>query len=285
LSAHWLGKWVRKTYGLPWVADFRDRWWTEEWPPQRALPGYRAINRRMARAILPEADRVITVSEPLAQSFRELSDCPRLPVTVIENGYDEDNIAVLPPPQTDKFTIAYTGTVNQKRPPTAFLAAIELVADEQIPVDQLRVVFAGRGADNYVPDYPPFDKPGFLDRDSLNALRQQSDLFLLLRHPSPRNLGLYSGKVFEYLGSNRPTLVVSHPDNVAARLVQRARAGMVVPHDPPQIAAAILEYYEAWHSGNFEYNPDWSIIHQYTRRSLSGRLASVFDELVSLWPA
>ncbi len=281
LSTHWLGKWVKETYGVPWVADFRDRWWIDEWPPQRALPGYRALNQRMARRILRKADRVVTVSDPLADSFRRLSDCPGLSVTVIENGYDEDSIPVLPPPRTDKFTITYTGTVNQKRPPGAFVAAIELLTDSQIPLNQLRSVFAGRGADNYIPDHPPFEKPGFLDRERLGHLRQQTDLFLLLRHPSPRNLGLYSGKVFEYIGSNRPTLAISHPENVAAKLVERARAGVVVPHDPLKIAPAILSYYESWRSEAFEYNPDWNIIRQYTRRNLTGQLAAEFDRLIS----
>jgi glycosyltransferase involved in cell wall biosynthesis len=281
LSAHWLGKWVAETYGLPWVADFRDRWWTEEWPRQRALPGYTAINRRMARDILKTADRVVTVSKPLSESFRQLSEHSRLPVTVIENGYDADSIVALPPPHTDRFTITYTGTVNQKRPASAFVSAIESIVDTWIPRAKLRVAFAGRGADNHIPDQQPFEKLGFLRRESLNRLRQESDLFLLLRHPSPRNLGLYSGKVFEYLGSNRPTLVIGHRENVAAKLVERARAGVVVPHDPPQIAAAILDYYQLWQSGTFAYNPDWSIITQYTRSSLTGRLAAEFDDLIS----
>lgn len=281
LSAHLLAKWVKESFGLPWLADFRDRWWTEEWPRQRALPGYRALNQRMASRILCTTDHVVTVSEPLADSFRRLSDCPRLPVSVIENGYDEDSIPVLRPTRTDKFTITYTGTVNQKRPPGAFVAAIELLTGSQIPVDQLRIVFAGRGAGNYVPDHPPFEKPGFLDRKQLGYLRQQTDLFLLLRHPSPRNLGLYSGKIFEYIGSNRPTLAISHPENVAAKLIERARAGVVVPHDPLKIAPAILSYYESWRSRTFEYNPDWSIIRQYTRRNLTRQLAAEFDRLVA----
>lgn len=284
LSAHWLAKWVRESFGLPWLADFRDRWWTEEWPRQRALPGYRALNQRMARRILCTADRVVTVSEPLADSFRRLSDCPRLPVTVIENGYDEDSIPVLPPPRTSKFTITYTGTVNQKRPPRAFVTAVELLTENRIPKDQLRIVFAGRGADNCIPDHPPFEKPGFLDRERLGHLRRQTDLFLLLRHPSSKNLGLYSGKVFEYIGSNRPTLVVSHPENVAAKLVERAQAGVVVPHEPHKIASEILSYYESWRSRTFEYNPDWNIIRQYTRRNLTHQLAAEFDKLVASQP-
>jgi glycosyltransferase involved in cell wall biosynthesis len=282
LSAHLLGMWVKRTFGLPWVADFRDRWWTEEWPSIPRLPGYRAINHRMQRQVLATADRSITVSQPMADAFHGLAGRKKPSVSVIENGYDEDEIVPLPPQRTDRFTMTYTGTLNKKYPVDAFVAAIEqLIADGKMPLEQSRVLFAGSGFDRYVPDRPPFEKLGFLDRDALVDLRRQSDLFILLLHASVKNLGLYTGKVFEYLGSNRPTLFVGHPDNVAAQLLKRARAGDVACHNPSEIAVAVLRYYHAWQSGNVDYAPDWSVIRQYTRRNLTAQLAAEFRHIVT----
>jgi hypothetical protein len=103
---------------------------------------------------------------------------------------------------------------------------------------------------------------------------------LLLQDESPANRGAYSGKLFEYLGSNRPTLAVTHPDSVAAHLIRRAGAGVVTCHNPSTIANTILDYYEAWKTGNVDYTPNWDIIYQYTRRNLTACIAAEFDQLM-----
>ena len=278
-SAHLLGRWAKKQFGLPWLADFRDPWSENRLVPY--YPGYRALNRRMEYNALSTADRVVTISQLLANDLQRLSGRAQPPVLVIENGYDEDDATPLPPQHTDRFTITYTGTFSHLRRPDAFVTAIEqLISDGQISLNQMRVIIAGKDTAKYIPNRPPFEQLGYLKHDALVDLRRRSDLLLLIQDPSPENRGAYSGKLFEYLASNRPTLAVSHPDNVAAQLITRAQAGTATHHTPTEIAAAILQYYHTWQERHFDYTPNWNIIHQYTRRNLTARLAAEFDRLI-----
>jgi glycosyltransferase involved in cell wall biosynthesis len=279
-SAHRLALWTRHTYGLPWIADFRDPWSQNELYPY--YPGYRAINRRLEREVLLAASRIVTVSPPLIEMLRRLSGRAAADVVLIENGYDEDDVTPLPPPDTSRFTIAYTGEFSRLRRPDAFVDAIDrLTAGGRIPVDDIRVLFAGKDTARYIPDRPPFEQLGYLNHDQLAEVRKESDLLLLIHNDSGAARGNYGGKLYEYLASNRPTLAVTGPGNVAAQLIERARAGVATRHDPDEIGNAILAYYRAWRAGGVHYDPDWNIIRRFSRRSLAGLLAEQFDQVVA----
>jgi glycosyltransferase involved in cell wall biosynthesis len=279
-SAHRLALWTHRTYRLPWIADFRDPWSQNELYPY--YPGYRAVNRRLERGVLLAASRIVTVSPPLVEMLQRLSGREPADIVLIENGYDDDDVTPLPPPDTPRFTIAYTGEFSRLRRPDALVAAIDrLVAGGQIPVDDIRVLFAGKDTARYVPDRPPFEQLGYLNHDQLAELRRQSDLLLLIHNDSSAARGNYGGKLYEYLASNRPTLAITGPGNVAAQLIERARAGVTTRHNPDEIGSAILAYYHAWRSGSAYYEPDWNIIHHFSRRSLTGLLAQQFDQMVA----
>ena len=277
-SAHLLARWAHRTFGLPWVADFRDPW--SENPLQPYPPGYKSLNRRMESKVLADANGVTTVSPPLVDMLQRLSGRESA-VHLIENGYDDD-VVRFSPPQTRQFTITYTGEFSPLRRPDAFVQAIDqLVKTNRIPIGDWRVCFAGKNPPQYIPNRPPFQQLGYLDHQELNDIRRDSDLLLLLLSDSPAARGNYTGKLFEYLASNRPVLAIARPDNVAGQLVSRARAGRAVPHDPDQIAGAIEACYRAWKVGRFQHDPDWAVIAQFSRNNLTKRLANIFDSLTS----
>ena len=276
-SAHMLGLWAHQATGLPWVTDFRDPWSENELQPY--LPGYRSVNRRLEARVLAASDRILTVSPPLEEMFARLCG-DRARVRLIENGYDPEDVAVLPPPETHRFTISYTGEFSRIRRPDAFIAAIDqLIAAGSIPADEIRVAFAGKDTAKFVPDRLPYEQLGYLKHDELSALRRDTDLLLLIHGDSAQSRGNYSGKIFEYLGCNRPTLAITGPDNVAAQLIARARAGTATSHNLDEIAAAVLAYYQDWKSGGFNYAPDWDVIQHFTRRNLTGLLAEQLAEV------
>ena len=94
-------------------------------------------------------------------------------VRLIENGYDPEDVAVLPPPETRRFTISYTGEFSRIRRPDAFVAAIDqLLAAGSISADEIRVAFAGKDTAKFVPDRRPYEQLGYLKHDELSALRR-----------------------------------------------------------------------------------------------------------------
>jgi hypothetical protein len=74
-------------------------------------------------------------------------------------------------------------------------------------------------------------------KESLKAQRE-ADVLLLLLWTDPRERGVYTGKLFEYIGARRPILAVGSLDCVAAELIMDRQAGVVM-NDPGEIAAQL----------------------------------------------
>src|SRR5262249_28881199 len=75
-TAHLVGRHLRKRFGIPWLADFRDPW--SQNLVRQALPGWRRwIDRRMESSCLRWADRVICNTDRLRAAFNRLH--PELP--------------------------------------------------------------------------------------------------------------------------------------------------------------------------------------------------------------
>lgn len=278
-SAHLLGLWTKRTFDLPWVADFRDPWSKNRLI--RYPPGYRALNRRMEYRVLQAADHIVTVSEPIAQDLVCLKKGASAPISVIPNGYDPDDVSPLPQTETSKFTLTYTGKFTRLRQPDRLVAAVVSLVDAgQIPVDKIELLFAGSNLDAFIPDSPPFIKLGYIPHNELGELWRRSTMLLLVQDPSPENRGAYSAKLFEYLATNRPVFAVTSPSSVSADLIRDVKAGVVVSHDVSEIKTVLLECYHSWDNGMLNHSPNWEVIHRFSRPELSRRLVEIFQQLV-----
>ena len=265
-----LGLWAHQATGLPWVTDFRDPWSENELQPY--LPGYRSVNRRLEARVLAASGRILTVSPPLEEMFVRLcgdgtgSGSSRTVMILKTWPSCRRRIpAVSRSPTPASSAVSVVRMRSSKRSTSSSSAG-------SIPLSELRVAFAGKDTAKFVPDRPPYEQLGYLKHDELSALRRETDLLLLIHGDSAQSRGNYSGKIFEYLGCNRPTLAITGPDNVAAQLI----AGR--PARPPDTARTRSQppcsnYYQGWKSGAFDYAPDWAVIQHFTRRNLTGLLA------------
>lgn len=193
-----------------WV-DFRDLW--TGYYGASGLPLFRSVEQRIERAILDRADVITTVSEGLADHFRR-------------RGYDGKTFVVYNAPSSTPrqavaarpgrpFTICYTGTVSLGYDAEPLFRLIaRLAASGVVQPATLRVVVAGRnpkpllaqaGAAG-VADF--LDVRGQLSRAEATALQDEADLLLLLAWHRPTAPGVLTGKVFDYLLTERPILLL-----------------------------------------------------------------------------
>lgn len=221
---------LARTHGIPLVAEMRDLWVDSHY---YEMPVWRRwIDAWIERRCLGMAELIVTVSEPLADVLRAKYGKP---VIVVLNGFDP---ADFPPASTaarpgEPVRIVYTGLVypNRQRDPTPLFAALRQL---QATADDFRVEFYGRllsevmviareqGVEALVRAGSPMPY-----REAL-AVQSQADLLLLLLWDSPEERGVYSGKLFEYLGARRPILLVGPTEGVAADLIRQRRAGQAL---------------------------------------------------------
>lgn len=228
---------LSKMYRVPWIAEYRDLW-TDS--PYYDHPSWRHwLDRRIERAVVRSASGLVTVSEPLADALRLRFGKP---TTVILNGFDpEDYPSAGPVSGGDRraLEIVYTGMIYPgRRDPTPLFRALAKMGPSR---EQIRVRFLGR----ILPEVSLLAKKEGISHlvevskalpyQECLQLQQNADVLLLLLWNDPREEGVYTGKLFEYLAAGRPILVLGLETGVAAMLVRERGAG-VVTNDPDLLA-------------------------------------------------
>ncbi len=272
---------LHRQYGLPWVGELRDLWTDNHYylyPMWR-----RVLETWLERRALRTAAGLVTVSEPLARTLRLRYN---LPTEVVLNGFDPSDYPPVRPVRSDpQLTIVYTGTiyrVNQSAAP--LFAALQRLGSR---AEQVRVTFYSHSINGIVAIRSEAQQYGverLLDiRDAVAhraALAQQraADVLLLLLWNDPRERGVYTGKLFEYLGARRPILGIGPADNVAADLIRERQAGMVSA-DPDEIAGQLVHWLDAKECGGIPDLPE-SVAAGLSREAQARRLEAFLDRLV-----
>lgn len=264
-----------------WVADYRDLW-----NGNHAYPGlfpFNRIERFLEDKLLKSADAISTVSERFARPFIEKYGSEK--VYIIENGFEPKDLEELPSesffPDDGKFRVVYTGTVySGKQDPSPLFEAIRELADDPSTkslLDHLEVVFVGLNPGN-VPELiakyqvERWVRAGELvSRKEALCMQRDADALLFLPWGDPQFAGVMTGKVYEYLFSRAPIMVLGTPSMEASqKLIVDAGAGDILKG-----VSEVKEYLlrrlrsEKKHVDNMLRE---GFISRYTRESLSKKL-------------
>ena len=270
-SVNLIGAAVKQATGVPWAADLRDSIAAN--PDRRVDRLAVRVKERgqelVARSVAKRADAIVAVSDAIADEMRELG-AER--VATIPNGCDFDDFDGLEYRPGERFRITHTGSFFGHRDPKPFLTALAEADGDVVVrfVGGLRAAdreFAeGLGLGDRLEEIPHVPR-----RSALELQRDSEALLLLLPEAGGRGRTVPSGKIFEYLAAERPILAAVPTDGVAADLVRRADAGVVVaPDDVPALRAAITGLHARWRKGAL----DGAALSPELRESLSRRTRS-----------
>jgi len=286
-SAHIGGLLLKLMTGAKWVADFRDDWTGGESQPSPSIL-HTFINRLMEKFVLKVADRVIGMCDHLTTNLERkngYSSHNKKFITIM-NGYDREGFFGLENLTSyARFTITHCGSISRVSDPEPFLKAIQSLFQQQHRLkDQLSIQFFGTDlygrldelVKNLDLDQNITSIQYLPHREALNELMRSHLLLLTIFKKTDEEI--ITGKVFEYLASGKPILLISSNGEVA-RIIRSLDRGVVVDNQNiPGIQNAILNYFEKWQCGKIRFHAPLSLP-QFDREQLTGRLASVFSRL------
>jgi colanic acid biosynthesis glycosyl transferase WcaI len=206
----------------------------------------------MERRLLRHADHVVAIAESFVPRLAAWK-IPKAKVSVIENWAPKDKIRVIPTDNawrraqglTDKWVALYTGTIGLKHNPNLLLAAAEDLADESDV--QVVVVSEGKYADYLEAEAARSKLTNltvlpFQAFESYGEVLASGDVLIAMIEPDAAFYSVPS-KVLSYLCSGRPIVLAADKRNLAATILQRCGAGVVVdPRDTAGFVAAIRHY-------------------------------------------
>lgn len=228
VSSHALAARLSAHSGVPWVADWRDLWTDNT--AYISPPWRRVLDRRLEARWLNGASGVIGVT-PSTRRLLAARVHSGAPVAFIPNGYDESDFAAAQPVATPpgEFRLVHAGTFHGSRSPAPLLQAAEaLMARHPLARERLKLRFVGTVGSRHQPLLATFEQrhPGVLQTTGYVTHAQAvaemlgADALLLHIGGGPEAACELPGKIFEYLRSQRPVLLVGPVGGDAHTLLQ-----------------------------------------------------------------
>jgi glycosyltransferase involved in cell wall biosynthesis len=239
--------------------------------------------------VLKNADRIVAINQEIVDSFvKTHPDISFDKFKVLPQGFDPADFENVAPIERSKFTIVYTGTFVEKRTPQPLLDALKIIRDTQPEIfSNIQVIFAGtfRQQDKEMVRLAGMEGivefRGYVPHRESIALLKSADLLWLVIHPSEGNT-VATGKLYEYLGAQKPILGNVPQQGAAAELIRQTKTGRVlVAADTESFKDHVVELYKSKMAGADLFPGGKPDIASFDRRMITGQLTAELDRLVA----
>jgi len=282
-STQLLGLKLKKNLNIHWIADLRDPW-TDIYYYDKMFHTKlaREIDKKKENKVLQSADSLIVVSDAIKHLFAsKLAIREKDKIVVIPNGFDADDFLPRPYKRQTKFVIAYTGTLADNYHIEGFLNVVNKLISIRGSVE-VSIHFVGRVSEKYRQMISSSGLNantifvGHVDHQTSISYLQQADALLLAIPDVPENAGILTGKLFEYLASQKPVLGIGPVNGDAAKIIEECNAGQMFDYtDEKGMYEYLNNLIVDWEKPSRTSLGDQTYL-KYSRERLTERLVELF---------
>lgn len=280
----------RNTY---WIFDIRDAIYRYKFTPDYV----KWIPLSYEKYIWKNADAIVGVSKGICNRVsRKYSN----KVSCITNGYDKD-ISNLTSERMleDKMTFVYTGSMygGLQNLSDFFEVVDRLVNCKQIDREKLAFIYAGNESAYYIfrgqAEKYNLDNQcvyyGKINRQSAIELQKKSDILLMASYDyKDNNGGVITGKLFEYMASQKPVIAIVTGDGInseVSQIISDTRIGICIEKAAGEEKKQLLSDYIIKQYNHFinrepiEYNPNIAEVQKYDYKNISKKYLKLIEDM------
>lgn len=283
-SMHLIALGLKKRLNIPWLADFRDPWTNIDFYKDLLLtPRADNKHKKLEQSVLKEADSLIVVGSTLKKEYENLG---AEKVSVITNGFDQDDYKDDDICLDKKFSILHVGTITYSRNPKDFWSVLsELVNELQDFADDLEIKLIGKTDLSVDENIAKLDlqkfvrKKNYLPHKEAIQEQQKSHVLFLSINNTQNAKGIITGKLFEYLAARRPVLAIGPTDGDVAEILNITNAGRISGFgENTRLKNHILALYHNYKKGKLQINA--GDVSKYSRKNLTEELVKLLNESI-----
>lgn len=275
-----LAAFVKSRFNISVVIDFKDFWNNNLLNDNYKFSGrakfYFFIQELYIKKWLRDIDLVVSVSQPILDKIKKHTPATAF---LLHNGYERELFKEIAVEEDEKvFTIVLTGMLYSMQDWRLLVNGFNRFLESSNYPENVCLYFIGL---DYVPELA----------DNIRKLIPAKNLVITNRLPRKEALkymkkasillyagwkgwrGIYSGKIFEYLGARRNILLAPGDNNVLDALLHETKAGRVV-NSEEEMASVLEGWFTEWKiHKKLAYQSDEGALEYYTREALAERFA------------
>lgn len=283
-STQLIGLYLKRKLNIHWIADLRDPW-TDIY--YYSMMNHTSIAKKIDSKyevnVLEQADQVVVVSQFIKKMFAAKSpliDANK--IAVIPNGFDEEDFAstVQAAVKSKSFVLSYIGTFAADYPIHELIEVFESILEKE---PQFEVHFTG----SIVPEIKLLLQSklgkqvqfrGHVSHSESISYMQNADALLLVIADVPNNEGILTGKLFEYLATQKPIICIGPKHGNAAAIIDECKAGKTFDKSEKQLIREYLyERIEIKKKPSSSENKT-PLFSKYSRRNLSQLMSKLIQK-------
>ncbi len=279
-----IGTLLKQKTGIPFLSDYQDPWTQVDYFQSLRLTKWGlAKHQRLEQEAFKAADHITIVSPSWKKDLAEIG---AKNISVIPWGYDPDDYQLDKIEIDQEFTLTHLGIMGYDRNPKIFFQVInELINENKTFESDFALNLFGQVDYSLVKEAKEigiesvFNVKGAVPRKEALIRTSSSNVLLLLLNQQDNVKGRIPGKLFEYLASKRPIIVLGPPDSDVANIISETGRGITVDYsDFEGIKKALLYYYKKYQEKEIS-KPLLQDISKYSSRNLTQQVAGLLDQI------
>ena len=288
-TALFVGYYVSRISGIPWVVDIRDVILDDDFPE---IAVQRWAYSRLERRVVQHASAIVVATENAASIYTDRFPQLHNKVHIIRNGFDEEVINKVErsvqknTTKNSKIRLVHSGLLSPTdRNPVPFFDALARLRDGNALVStRLKIDFRATGNDDrYAAE---IEKRGLTDMVSLlppvsyvEALKEMitSDGLLLFQGPTCNHA--VPAKVYEYLRCGPPVFVAANPKGETATMLSELGCDFIADIDSVSaLVEQLSRFVHAIDAGN-AFTPARKDIMRFSRQQQALALEELLHQV------
>ncbi|MFH2037764.1 MAG: hypothetical protein ABIJ45_15290 [Candidatus Zixiibacteriota bacterium] len=284
-STHLIGLKLKEMYNIPWVADFRDFWFSQPIELIYKDSKQKEYSLNLKKDIIKKADGVVAVNNSIRDYFGR--------GTLIYNSVDINmaslwrNEKVRNRKDNSKLIIAVLGTINHLCPIDPLFSAIRSIFDADVtPKERIKIVHIGHSDKDemrlLIQKYSLegiLEFPGYLPKqDAIRAASKADILFFSVSQFEKYHI--LPGRIFDYLISGKPIIGVVPSGSDAETLLTEYNYGVVTNDYSGNQLADYLGGFINDKSKVVKREISAAELNRFSNRTMAGKFARVLDEVI-----
>lgn len=267
---------IYKKFKLKYILDFRDFWFLNL--HKKDLSSFEKLKHNyFYHFFIKKWIKTVVFSSTVSEYITDYFVNFNTKSYTIYNGFFKDEVNNLSAVKNDTFTLSCIGQIYSHQNLYILLNGIDLF---YTPEKKVKINFIGLPLKEHkrikfklLKNVTVSDR---IEKNKSDKIKNNSDILFFVGWNGYK--GIYSGKIFEYLGAKKNILIAPSDEDVIEKLLKETNAGEVA-NTPEEVCAYLERKYTEWESNGFlEYKGIDEKINFYTRENQAKILMNKIEE-------